>query len=211
MSTYGYNPNPFLKAFPTALPRRKVFVSYFKGDKPWVDKLVGEWGQPGNGVFIPRALGVREDDDFVDSDDPDYIMSAIRDRCLQDTSVTIVVIGRCTHSRRFVDWEIKSSLRQPASGLPNGLLGIAVPPPQDAAGNLIWHDLPERFGNNHNRLYPTSSYARYYRWPTSEAELRGWIEEVLKLASEKANLIVNPQEMPRRNLVCKAHSIVHSV
>lgn len=111
MSVYGYDPNPFSRAFPTVLPKRKVFISYFKGDKPWADKLVADWGQPGNGVFIPRALGVREEDDFVDSDDVDYIMSAIRSRYLQDTSVTIVIIGPCTHSRRFVDWEIKSSLR----------------------------------------------------------------------------------------------------
>ena len=211
MSAYGYGPNPLLKVFPTVLPRRKVFISYFKGDKAWVDKLVADWGQPVNGVFIPRALGVREDDDFVDSDDVDYIMSAIRDRYLQDTSVTIVVIGRCTHSRRFVDWEIKSSLRQPANGLPNGLLGIAIPPPKDTAGNPIWHHLPERLEKNYSQLYPTSSYVRYCTWPTSGTELRGWIEEVFKLASEKANLIVNPQEMPRRNLVCKVHSIVHSV
>lgn len=207
---YGYSPFP-PKVFPTVLPRRKVFISYFKGDKAWVDKLASDWGQPGNGIFIPHALGVREDDDFVDSDDVDYIMSAIRDRYLQDTSVTIVIIGRCTHSRRFVDWEIKGSLRQPANGLPNGLLGLAIPPPTDVTGNPIWHYPPDRFSRNYDGKNKTSSYARYYTWPTSGAELRGWIEEVLRLASTKADLIENPQEMPRRNLTCKVHNDVHSV
>jgi hypothetical protein len=51
MSSYSYNPTTFLKAFPTVLPRRKVFISYFKGDKAWVDKLVSDWGSPGNGVL----------------------------------------------------------------------------------------------------------------------------------------------------------------
>ena len=211
MTIYGYNPNPFLKASPTVLPRRKVFISYFKGDKWWVDKLVADWGQSGSGVFIPHVLGVREDDDFVDSDDVDYIMSAIRDRYLQDTSVTIVIIGRCTHSRRFVDWEIKGSLRQPANGLPNGLLGIEIPPPKDAAGNPIWHHLPDRFSRNYDGQSKSSSYARYYVWPTNGAELRRQIEEVFQLASTKANLIVNPQEIPSRNLMCKVHNEVHSV
>ena len=209
MSFYQYN--PLGERFVKTPPRRKVFISYFKGDKPWVDKLVKDWGQSGTGIFIPRVVGVMDDDDFVDSDDTDYIMQAIRDRYLQDTSVTIVVIGRCTHSRKFVDWEIKGSLRQPANGMPNGILGIAVPPPMDYAGNPIWHHLPERFSLNYNQSNQVSSYGRYYTWPTDAHSLRNWIEEAYQLASTKAKLISNSQTMVSRNLTCNVHNEVHTV
>ena len=53
-------------------------------------------------------------------------MNQIREKCLLDSTVTIVLLGKCTHSRRHVDWEIKSSLRQGASA-PNGLIGIVLP------------------------------------------------------------------------------------
>lgn len=210
MSIYGYNPLLSGKS-PAIPPRRKVFISYFKGDKLWADKLVNDYGQSGTGVFIPRVVGVTDEDDFVDSDDVDYIMQAIRDRYLQDASVTIVVIGQCTHSRKFIDWEIKSSLRQPANGLPNGLLGLAIPPPKDLAGNPIWHNLPDRFSKNYIYNRNDISYARYYTWPTSASDLKQWIEEVYELASKNADLIENPQEMLERNIICKVHNQVHTV
>lgn len=205
MSIYGYN--PFLAGI---LPRRKVFISYFKGDKVWVDKLVSDYGQPGTGVFIPSVVGVKDEDDFVDSEDSEYIISAIRERYIRDTSVTIVLIGQCTHSRKYVDWEIKSSLRQPTNGIPNGLLGLAVPPPKDFLGNPIWHNLPDRFSKNYTQNRPDISYARYYTWPTSAADLRRWIEEVHNLAMNNSDLIENPQEMVWRNLTCKVHKEVHT-
>lgn len=203
--------NPFLSAmYPSTLPRRKVFISYFKGDKPWVDALVRDYGQPGTGVFIPSVVGVKDEDDFVDSDNPDYIISAIRERYIQDTSVTIVVVGQCTHSRKYIDWEIKSSLRQPADGMPNGLLGLAVTPPNDYSGKPIWHVLPDRFSKNYVQNQPDISYARYYNWPASAADLRRWIEEAYNLAANNADRIQNPQEMILRNLTCKVHKEVHT-
>jgi hypothetical protein len=203
--------NPFLSAmYPSTLPRRKVFISYFKGDKPWVDALVRDYGQPGTSVFIPRVVGVKDEDDFVDSDNPDYIISAIRERYIQDTSVTIVVVGQCTHSRKYIDWEIKSSLRQPANGMPNGLLGLAVTPPNDYSGKPIWHVLPDRFSKNYVQNQPDISYARYYNWPASAADLRRWIEEAYNLAANNADRIQNPQEMILRNLTCKVHREVHT-
>jgi len=189
--------------------KRRVFISYSKGDKAWVDKLVNDHGQPGTGIFIPSVVGVKDEDDFVDSDDPEYIISAIRERYIRNTSVTIAVIGQCTHSRKYVDWEIKSSLRQPANGMPNGLLGLAVPPPKDLLGNPIWHNLPDRFSRNYVQGTPDLSYARYYTWPTSAIELKRWIEEVYNLAVNKSDLIENPQEIIWRNLTCKVHKEVH--
>ena len=64
-------------------------------------------------------------DDVIESTDTDYVMRRIRELYLQDSTVTIVLIGKCTWARRFVDWEIQASLRQSESGpAHNGLVAI---------------------------------------------------------------------------------------
>jgi len=35
-------------------------------------------------------------------------MRRIREEKLQDSTVTIVLVGNCTNSRRYVDWKIKA-------------------------------------------------------------------------------------------------------
>jgi hypothetical protein len=116
-SPYGFGSIPY------ALTRRKVFISYFHGDRAWAQHFVNTFGSA-NGVFIPKALGLDfAGADRINSRDPDYVMDRIREKCIDDSSVQIVLVGPCTHSRRYIDWEIKRSLR---SG--NGLLGIHLPP-----------------------------------------------------------------------------------
>jgi hypothetical protein len=82
--------------------RRKVFISHYKGDRTEVDEFIERFGNQEK-VFIPYVLGANDNDDFINSTDPNYVMSQIRKRYLQDTTVTIVLVGSCTHSRRYVD------------------------------------------------------------------------------------------------------------
>jgi len=51
--------------------RRKCFISYYSGDKAAVDKFISEFSD----VFIPKAIGVSDGDDFINSNDPDYVDS----------------------------------------------------------------------------------------------------------------------------------------
>jgi hypothetical protein len=87
--------------------RRKCFISYYHGDKVWAKDLVMRFGGP-TGIFIPRVIGL--EDDAIRSNRPDYVIETIREEYICDSAVSIVLLGRCTHSRRFVDWEIKRSL-----------------------------------------------------------------------------------------------------
>ena len=68
-------------------------------------------------------------------------MAEIRRKYLLDSSVTILLIGSCTHSRRYVDWEIKSSLRR-GMNVPSGLLAYvlpsAIPPAHGFFGPIDW-------------------------------------------------------------------------
>jgi hypothetical protein len=66
-------------------------------------------------------------EDIIDSDDTDYVMQRIREVYLKGTTVTLVMFGRCTWARRYVDWEIQAALRQDREIIPNGLLGIKLP------------------------------------------------------------------------------------
>nr|VFK02703.1 MAG: MTH538 TIR-like domain (DUF1863) [Candidatus Kentron sp. LFY] len=101
--------------------RRKVFISHYKGNRTEVDAFINRFGH----IFIPKVLGANDNDDFIDSNDTDYVMRRIRELYLGDSTITIVLLGSCTHSRRYVDWEIKSSLRQ-GEYTPNGLIGIVL-------------------------------------------------------------------------------------
>ena len=58
------------------MPKRKIFISYHHADQDEVEGFLDEFDDS----FIAEVLGVSDEDDFIDSDDPDYIMRRIRDR-----------------------------------------------------------------------------------------------------------------------------------
>ena len=181
-------------------PKRKVFISFHQQNRTEVDAFVAQWATR-QGVFIPKALGVSDNDDFISSTNPEYVMSQIRAKYLQDSSVTIVLIGKCTHSRRYVDWEIKSSLRQGESAAPNGLIGILLPSQGGAA------HLPPRFADNWAK--EETKYARYRSAPTTAEQLREWIEDAFEARTARASLIKNEQERMGYNAQCKVCGITH--
>jgi Thoeris protein ThsB, TIR-like domain len=96
--------------------RHKCFLSYHSADATEVLDFVESFDD----VFIPKAIGVSDDDPFIDSYDTDYVMDHIRDKYLANSTVTIVLIGACTWSRKYVDWEVYSSLRRDSN---NRLIG----------------------------------------------------------------------------------------
>ena len=177
--------------------RRTVFISHYKGDHDEVERFISDF----KSVFIPKVLGANDNDNFIESTNTDYVMNQIRERYLLDSTVTIVLVGKCTHSRRYVDWEIKSSLRQGAY-TPNGLLGIVLP----SQGTGAY--LPPRFEANWNQQH-SNCYARYYVYPQTEDELRAWIEDAYNARTSRANLIVNSQDIMKYNARCKVCGITH--
>ena len=54
--------------------RHKCFVSYHVDDMSEVETFIDDFGSE----FIARSVGVTVEDDFVDSDDEDYIKRRIR-------------------------------------------------------------------------------------------------------------------------------------
>lgn len=178
--------------------KRKCFISYYGGDTDEVNTFVNDFSD----VFIAKVIGVTEGDDFIDSNDSDYVMKRIRDKYLGDSTVTICMIGSCTHSRRYIDWELKTTLRQGAY-TPNGLIGIVLP----SLGNSS--HLPQRFKDNWNKEDEYKGYALYRSYPTSKDQLRAWIESAFDRRTTHAKYISNSQVMFKNNHNCLVHKKTH--
>ena len=66
----------------------KCFISYHAADKKSVDDFCEKF----RGSFIRR--GVKMEEDIIESDNTDYVMRRIRELYLQDSTVTLVLIGK---------------------------------------------------------------------------------------------------------------------
>jgi len=190
-----------------------VFISSFHNDRTEVDAFIYKWATVEK-VFTPKALATFDNDDFIDSTNPEYVMSEIRRKYIQDASVTIVLIGRCTHSRRYVDWEIKASLRQGES-LPNGVLAYVLPSAMPVILPFVdwdkhaWPSTPERLAANWNYYQQQNCYARYSVMPDSAATLREHIEDIFSRRTQRANLIKNDSDMMKYNAKCRVCGVTH--
>ncbi len=57
-------------------------------------------------------------------------MSQIRQKAIAGTSCTVVLVGKCTWARRYVDWEIAAGLRNFDDSARGGLIGVQLPSAQ---------------------------------------------------------------------------------
>lgn len=180
--------------------RRRVFISYSHLDETEANNFIYQFTRLSK-VFDPYAIGIGDNDDFINSTDPQYVMSRIRQCYLKDTTVTIVLAGSCTHSRRYIDWELKASLRQ-GTYTPNGVMGIilpscgdrAIPPPRL---------LENCSGDNGN------FYARWWVYPNTPQELASYIEDAYAARTNRAHLIKNSAEMMKYNARCRVCNVTH--
>ncbi|MBK3629662.1 TIR domain-containing protein [Streptomyces sp. MBT49] len=156
--------------------RRKCFISYHHDDEAEVRDFIQAFDHMRD-TFIARGIGAGMPGDVLNSVKRDYIMRRVRESYLRDSTVTIVMIGRCTWARRYVDWEIASTLRNDARNTRSGLLGIVLP---SAAGAPR---APVRLSDNlGNAAAP--GYARWYHYPKSAISLSSMIEEAYSMRAE---------------------------
>jgi hypothetical protein len=172
--------------------RHKCFVSYRVSDLTEVEAFLDDFGSE----FIPRSVGVTEEDDFIDSDDDDYIKRRIRELYLTDSTVTILLLGKCTWSRKFIDWELSSSLRNDSANRRNGLLAMPLP----SLGNSA--TLPQRVRDNWVSGEPDLSYALFRDYPTSVATLRSQIDAAFDARTSKASMVDNTRALRKNNSQC---------
>lgn len=175
--------------------RHKCFISYHAEDTDEVIAFLDKFGTE----FIAKTVGVTDEDDFIDSSDTGYIMDQIRTKYLGDSSVTIVLVGKCTWARRYVDWEVYSSLRDSKHSKVNGILAIELP---SVAGSGV--SLPGRVSDNLQRdaNNADTGYARYYKYPTRSSVLRDWIHDAYLGRTHRRDLIDNSRVRRIRSATC---------
>jgi MTH538 TIR-like domain (DUF1863) len=181
-------------------PRRKCFISYHHADEAEVSSFVRTFDH-GRNLLIVRGLGTDMPGDVVNSTDTDYVMRRIRELYIKDSTVTLVMLGKCTWARRYVDWEIQASLYQREGTHPNGLLAIKLPS-FPANGSH-----PDRFNKNlltdENKKDWGDCYARHMSYPTSEQQLVDEIEEAYGRRTTHKHMIRNSRDRFGYNRDCK--------
>lgn len=173
--------------------RRRCFISYHVDDRAEVETFLSTFGSE----FIGKCIGITERDDFINSPEPEYIKRRIRELYLADTTVTIVLLGKCTWARQFVDWEISSTLRDDSKNTRSGLLAFPLPSMNGRA------TLPKRISDNLNHDERDTSYALFGAYPQSLSDIRYWIERAFHNRLDNSKNVNNSRELLQTNLVCK--------
>lgn len=103
--------------------KHKVFISYYHdNDQAYKETLLGM--NAAYDLFIDASVDTGDIDDNLDDQ---TIREKIRDEYLQDSTVTIVLIGTETKKRKHVDWEIYSSMFDGKVNKKSGILMINLP------------------------------------------------------------------------------------
>ena len=149
--------------------RHKVFVSYYhSNDENYREKFEKLFRDD---VYISKSV---EMDDIDEDLATDRIRQIIRDKYLRDSTVTVVLIGSETWKRKYVDWEIGSSIRDTRYNPRSGLLGILLPTHSSYRKN---HYDPR--DNSPKGLHDNveCNFAQIHNWSCNALEVSKWIHQ----------------------------------
>lgn len=103
--------------------KHKVFISYHHAnDQAYKEALLH--ANLRSGLFVDCSVDTGDIDEDLDDD---AIRRKIRDEYLQDSTVTLVLVGTETKYRKHIDWEIYSSMYDGAVNKKSGVLVINLP------------------------------------------------------------------------------------
>ena len=103
--------------------KHKVFISYHHANDQAYKIALLKLNDAHN-LFIDASVDTHDIDEDLDDQ---AIREIIRDEYLQDSTVTIVLIGTETKKRKHVDWEIYSSMYDGKVNKKSGVLVIHLP------------------------------------------------------------------------------------
>lgn len=159
--------------------RHKVFVSYYHAEdqnyKEQFERICAN-------VMVSKSVN----DGDIDPNLPaERIWQIIRDEYLQDSTVTVVLIGNHTWQRKHVDWEIYSSIRNSKVNQRSGMIGILLPTyTRPSPGHYYNHTIPPRLYDNLQ-----TGFVDIYGWSNDPSVIERRIHEAfLKRDKEKVDL-----------------------
>ena len=173
-----------LGAKATKANRTICFLAFDDDDEDEVRQFIEAFGS--DVELLVR--GVSEDDDFVaDVADRRFVLQETDEKYFGMSTVTIVLVGQNTHRRRFVDWEIATSLDTSNERWRNALVAIWLP---SAAGTV---QLPNRLDRN---IAGAVGYVlKPWRYPKSAAELQDMIAKALNAKAGREHLVDNSADL----------------
>ena len=158
--------------------RHRVFVSYYHDDDQYYKEFFERRFSDLYDIYVSESVKMGNIDDTKLS--TERIHQIIRDEYLRDSTVTVVLVGAHTWQRKFVDWEIGSSIRQTKYNPRSGLLGILLPTyPGYAMNEYDPHTIPPRLYDNIQ-----CDFAKIYKWSNDAHTVQGWIHEAFKRRNE---------------------------
>ncbi|MDX9704062.1 MAG: TIR domain-containing protein [Candidatus Auribacterota bacterium] len=166
--------------------KRKVFVSYHhKNDQAYADWLRRSLAAQLD-VFVDRSLRVP-----IDSNDSEYINRVIREDQIVGSSITVVLCGPETFKRKYVDWEIRSTLHHE-----HALLGLVLP---TASQNIYKQFIvPDRLHRNIQTGFAHWGHWNHVAWSQNPQLFINMIETAIAKSCNKI-LIDNSMEKMARN------------
>jgi hypothetical protein len=173
--------------------KHKVFLSYYhKEDEDYRDRFE----QLFDNVIVSRSVNIGDIDPNANTE---YVRQRIRDEYLSDSTVTVVLVGTHTWQRKYVDWEIYSSLRDTPSNSRSGLVGILLPTyPGYEKKKYNYHTIPPRLWDNiKEKNDGQTPFSDIYLWTDNQSA----IQNIINQAFEKRVKInpINTRLMFRNN------------
>ena len=103
--------------------KHRVFISYHHDRDQAFKEALLELNRRFD-LFLDGSVDIGDiDDDLKD----ESIREIIRDEYLQDTTVTIVLVGTEARNRKHIDWEIYSSMYDGVANKKSGVLVVNLP------------------------------------------------------------------------------------
>jgi hypothetical protein len=114
-------------------------------------------------------------------------MRRIREDHIRGSSCTVVLVGRDTPLRKYVDWEIMATLETD-----HGLIGVQLPTAPLTPNNTV--NVPARLSDNIN-----SGYALWLSWSQLTGSAQQLADYIEQANARDKSLIVNSRERRLRN------------
>ncbi len=159
--------------------RHRVFVSYYHAEDQDYRERFELLFSDIHDIMVSESVEIGDIDPNLKTE---TIRQKIRDEYLRDSTVTVVLVGAHTWQRKFVDWEIGSSIRQTQYNSRSGLLGILLPTyrrPPGKPNNYYIHTIPPRLHDNIE-----CRFATIHNWSDDPYIVQSWIHEAFKRRNE---------------------------
>lgn len=159
---------------------RSIFISYHHANDQYYCDTFRNFYCNDFQIFSDNSLQRR-----LNSDNASYIDRRVREDYIRGSSITIVLCGRDTRFRKFVDWEISDTLLYD-----HALLGIILPTCEISYDAFSLNNkplLPSRLQDNLD-----SGYANLIHWTLDHWALNNAVEQAIRQKSLLAKRNARP-------------------